>query len=270
MVEQAKIETKVEAMLALRGGGRSAVGRERIALLEAVETHGSISRAAQAVGLSYKAAWDALNAVNNLLPRPAIVGQTGGRHGGGAQVTEEGHSLIALFRLMEDRIARAAALLNDPGQGRADPIELLWRLGMKTTARNAFRCTVTEIHEGGVNCEVVMTLGEHTTLNAVITRESLIDLEIRIGNAVMALIKSSFVMLATGSSAPLVSTRNRIPGIVTYREDGEVNSEISLSVGNGKSITAIVTREAADDLGLHPGAPAWALFKASHVILAVE
>ncbi|TAN57346.1 MAG: LysR family transcriptional regulator [Magnetospirillum sp.] len=262
-------DNKVEAILALRGGNRSPVGRDRIALLEAVAEQGSITKAAQAVGLSYKAAWDALNAVNNLLPRPAVAAKTGGRNGGGAVVTEDGKALITAFHLIEDRLSRAAALFSD-GSTPVDPILLLRSLGMKTSARNAIRCTVTEVRQGAVNSEVILRLTDTVTLAATITGESVRDLAIVPGQAVTALVKASFVMLATGEALPTVSARNRIPGTVTHREDGPVNCEITLNIGGGKVLTAMVTRDGADELRLRPGASAWALFKASHVILAVE
>ena len=55
--------------------------------LEAIDTHGSISSAARAIGLTYRAAWDAVQALNNLFDRPLIVSQTGGAAGGGASLT---------------------------------------------------------------------------------------------------------------------------------------------------------------------------------------
>lgn len=259
---------KVEAMLALRREGRPLVGRDRIELLQAVDTHGSITKAAKSVGLSYKAAWDALNAVNNLLPSPAVVGQTGGRAGGGAKVTEEGHALIARFRLLEERLARVAAAVAGE-DGAADPLSLLWSLGMKTSVRNAFRCTVVEVRPGAVNAEVIMQLSSSCTLTAIITMDSLHDLGITVGAQVMALIKSSFVMLAAGEDGTRISARNRVAGIVCDREDGAVSSEFTLDIGDGKRLTAIVTRDAAEEMDLKVGDPAVALFKASHVILAV-
>lgn len=261
-------EGKVEAMLALRREGRPLVGRDRIDLLQAVATHGSISKAAKAVGLSYKAAWDALNAVNNLLPRPAIVSQTGGRHGGGAMLTEEGQALITSFRLLEDRLARVAATLSAVGAG--DSLSLLWSLGMKTSARNAFRCTVTEVRPGAVNNEILLRLSDAATLTAVITGESLRDLDIQVGREVMALVKSSFVLLAPAGQKLAISARNRIEGNVTRREDGAVNTEFVLDIGDGKTITAVITRDAAEELDMKQGDRAVALFKASHVILAVD
>lgn len=260
---------KIEAILAFRGGGRSPVGRDRIALLEAVARNGSITKAAQAVGLSYKAAWDALNAINNLLPRPVVSAQTGGRHGGGATVTEDGHALIAAFKLLEDRFARAAALFAD-SNAPVDPLTLIRSLGMKTSARNAFHCTVEEIRSGAVNSEVLLRLTEGVALAAVVTAESMAELGITVGQKVTALVKATFVMLATGEGRPAVSARNRIPGIVARRDDGPVSSEIILDIGGGKTIAAVVTRDGAEELELLPGESAWAMFKASHVILAVD
>lgn len=268
-MERAVPGNKIEAILALRVGSRSPVGRERIALLEAVDSHGSITKAAQTVGLSYKAAWDAVNAVNNLLPRPAVTAQTGGRHGGGAVVTADGKALIAAFHLLEERLARVAALF-EADEAPVDPTILLRSLGMKTSARNAFGCTVTEIRRGGVNAEVILRLSDTVTLAATITEESLLDLGIVPGRPVTVLVKAPFVMLATGAEAPRVSARNRIPGTVRRRTDGPVSTEITLDIGGGKVLTAVVTRDGADELGLRPGAPAWALIKASHVILAVD
>ncbi|OJX68625.1 TOBE domain-containing protein [Magnetospirillum sp. 64-120] len=259
---------KVEAMLGLRREGRPTVGRDRIELLEAVGIHGSISKAAKAVGLSYKAAWDALNAVNNLLPRPAVLGQTGGRQGGGAVVTQDGLALIASFRLMEKRLEKVAQML--AGDEDGDSFSLLWSLGMKTSARNAFRCTVTEIRHGSVNCEVIMRLSRQNELTAIVTEESVAELGIEVGREITALVKSSFVMLSPGTEKPKVSARNKISGTISRRDDGGVNSEIAVDIGDGKTIIAIVTLESAREMDLKIGDPAVAFFKSSHVILAVD
>lgn len=263
-------DTKIEAMLALRREGRPLVGRDRIELLEAVDAQGSITKAAKAVGLSYKAAWDALNAVNNLLPSPAIISQTGGKHGGGAVVTEQGKNLIASFRLLESRLKRVVEAMASETDGVSDPLSLLWSLGMKTSARNVFRCTVLDVRAGAVNAEISLRLSSTTTLTAVITSESAKDLGITVGRQVVALVKSSFVLLAAAGQKLAISARNRVLGTISHREDGPVSSEFTMDIGDGKSISAVVTRDAAEELGLQVGDQAVALFKASHVILAVD
>src|SRR6202045_962234 len=97
---------EIDSLLAWRAGGRVLIGRERIALLEAVMEHKSITKAAEHAGFSYKTAWDAVNAINNLLPRPAFITHTGGPHGGGAEVTDEGRRLIVAFRRLEAKLGR--------------------------------------------------------------------------------------------------------------------------------------------------------------------
>ncbi|MGD9847247.1 MAG: winged helix-turn-helix domain-containing protein, partial [Variibacter sp.] len=87
----------IEAAITLRTEGISGVGRERIRLLQAVAREGSISAGARAAGLTYKATWDALEAMANLFGRPLLETRTGGRQGGGAQLTPTGLRVIEAF-----------------------------------------------------------------------------------------------------------------------------------------------------------------------------
>jgi molybdate transport system regulatory protein len=260
------------AALILRRGAGGAVGAERIALLSAIRTHGSISAAARALGLSYKGAWDTVQTLNNLFERPLVTARPGGRTGGAAEVTAQGEAVIAAFGLLERELATAMASVERllDRSSLPPPTGLLWSLSMKTSARNALHGEVVQVTDGAVSAEVVLRIGEGQTLTAIITRNSARALGLAPGRKAIALIKSSFVLLAVGETAPRTSARNALRGTVIHREDGTVNSEISLELEPGKTLTATITRESAEALALQPGAPAWALVKASHVILAVE
>lgn len=260
----------MEPVVALRSRTGKRIGDDRIRLLEAVDTHGSISAAARAVGLTYKAAWDAIAALNNLAERPLVVARTGGRVGGGAVLTDEGHRLLTAMRWLQselERISRAAA-------ATANHEDLAtffsWRFVMKTSARNMLRCTVVEIKPGAVNAEVILSIVDGVRLVAIITSESVANLALAPGNEVFALIKSTFVLLAPEGETGRTSARNVIAGTVIRHEDGAVNSEIVLDIGGGKTIAAIITKESASALGFKVGDRACALIKASHIILAVE
>jgi molybdate transport system regulatory protein len=87
---------------------------------------------------------------------------------------------------------------------------------------------------------------------------------------VFALIKSSFVLLAPEGEVGRTSARNVLRGAVARREDGAVNSEVILDLGDGKSIAAVITKESAVNLDFKIGDRACALIKASHIILAVD
>lgn len=256
-------------MLSLKSGGRLLVGRDRIAILEAVAKTGSISEAAKSLGYSYKAAWDAVAAINNLLPRPAMLTQTGGHKGGGAIVTEEGQRLIVAFRKLETKLARISALINEEGLDD-HPDFLFWSVAMKTSARNVFRCVVSDIRTANVNVEVALKVSDQHTIIAVITNDSVKDLGITIGREAVALVKSSFVMLTKPDPNTKISTQNQIDGTVIERIDGGVNSEIVLDIGEGKTLVSVITGASADDMGLQADVPVRAFFSASQVILAVD
>ena len=74
----------------LRSGDATLGGAARIALLAAIQQTGSITGAAKAVGMSYKAAWDAIDTMNNLAGTALVVRATGGKGGGGTTLTREG------------------------------------------------------------------------------------------------------------------------------------------------------------------------------------
>lgn len=260
---------QVEALLALRGKGQGPIGRDRISMLEAVAEHGSITQAAKVLGFSYKAVWDGVNAINNLLPRPALLAQAGGRGGGGAVLTEEGKRLVAAFRRLEDKLTKISQAIIEDEAAQGSEL-LFWSLAMKTSARNAFRCEVVEVRRAPVNVEVKLRVSDANHIVAIVTNDSVEELGLAVGREVVALVKSSFIMLARGDVLPRVSARNLMWGEVVERIDGGVNSEIILDIGDGKTLTAVITRESAEELPLVVGDRACALFKASHVILAVD
>jgi molybdate transport system regulatory protein len=262
----------ISASVSLRKGAASPVGPERIALLEAILETGSITGAARSVGLSYKGAWDAVQAMNNLFEHPVVAARAGGSRGGAAQVTQEGLALISAFRAVEAELGRVIGRMEDRvGKDAARPLRtLLWSLGMKTSARNALRGVVDRIVPGAVNAEVILKIGEGGEIVAVVTRDSVDDLGLAPGRPAIALIKSSFVILARDDGSLRTSARNKLAGVISNVERGVVNDVVTLAIGGGKSITATVTHESAEELGLRPGERIAALIKASHVILAVE
>lgn len=249
------------------------LGDTRIRLLEAIDQHGSISQAAKHVPLSYKAAWDAVEAMNNLSEEPLVTRVSGGRHGGGTELTEHGRKVVALFRAVESEYQLALERLTeawdevDGGSIRAFQ-RLLRRMGMRTSARNQLACTVSGMKEGPVNFEVYLRLDGQHELVAVITRESAEQLGLRMGMEVVALIKASSVLLMTDTTLR-TSARNHLWGEVDRVVEGAVNSEVTVSLGGGKSVTAVVTAESVRQMGLKEGDRACALFKSSSVILSV-
>ncbi|WP_270933544.1 winged helix-turn-helix domain-containing protein [Falsiroseomonas oryzae] len=84
------------------------IGPGKIGLLEAIDREGSISAAGRALGMSYKRAWDLVDALNKLLGTAVVEASTGGHRGGGATLTDAGRNLVADYRAIERAAHRAA------------------------------------------------------------------------------------------------------------------------------------------------------------------
>lgn len=247
------------------------LGDTRIRLLEAIDTHGSISQAAKVVPLSYKAAWDAIDAMNNLADQALVVRSTGGRHGGGTQITDYGRKVVALYRALEAQYQAALETLSTSmNDGQASDFDqfrqLLRRMSMKTSARNQFAGPIVGLREGHVDFEVRLSLDAENEIVAVITRDSAEALGLAIGMEISALVKSSSVLLLNDPQVR-TSARNHLWGEITRIHDGPVNSEVTLNIKSGKTVCAVITHNSVERLGLAVGQPACAVFKASAVIL---
>ena len=84
-------------------GSLIALGPGKVALLEAIEKAGSISQAARFMTMSYRRAWDMVETMNQSFKKPLVKSVTGGSRGGGAQLTDSGKEMVALFRSMEKK-----------------------------------------------------------------------------------------------------------------------------------------------------------------------
>ena len=250
-------------------GDRALGGSERFALLRAIDSEGSITRAAKAYGISYKAAWEAIESMNALAGEALVERNVGGRGGGSTRLTPRGRQLVDRFTQIDAAHQRFLRLLDDRSVDLDRPFSLLGVLNMKTSARNQFVGTVTALRSGAVNDEVQITLPGGQRIVAVLTQESVQTLGLRTKMTAIALVKASSVLVATDLEGAKVSSRNQLAGTIGAVTPGAVNAEVVIDLEGGGSIAAIVTEGSVKSLGLAPGKKAIALFKASSVIVAV-
>ncbi|MFE5752106.1 molybdopterin-binding protein [Streptomyces massasporeus] len=136
---------------------------------------------------------------------------------------------------------------------------------MSLSIRNQLPGTVTAVTPGEAMATVRVRLTGGQDLTAAITRDAAQDLRLTPGTSVRALMKSTEVSLATAPVEGL-SIRNQLPGRVTDLTAGEAMASVRVTVEGGE-LTAVITRDAAEDLALSPGTPVVALIKATEVSL---
>jgi molybdate transport system regulatory protein len=266
---------ELDGTIWFRSGSRDWGGKDRIALLAAIGEHGSITAAAKAVGLSYKAAWDAVDAMNNSAAEPLVVRAAGGKGGGGTLLTERGQGLVRTYRAMAQEhqafvthLARAGdRLAQQLGGDAAGDLDLMKRLMIRTSARNRLFGRVAAVLGGTVNDEVTLQLSSGQQVVSTITHESVETLGLAQGVEAFALIKASSVLIGLPDTSIRLSARHQVAGVVARLMPGAVNTEVVLDLDGGGTVAAVVTNASVTALGLAAGERAVAIFKASSVIL---
>ncbi|MGM3276925.1 TOBE domain-containing protein [Ralstonia sp. 24A2] len=267
---------ELDGTIWLRAGEDNWGGHGRIELLSAIGQTGSITAGAKAVGLSYKAAWDAIDTMNNLAGESLVVRTTGGKGGGGSVLTPRAQRLIDSFRMLEAEHRRFVERLDAAAQAAREDATLLRRLMLRTSARNTLFGTVESVASGAVNDAVTLRLPGGQAVVATITQESTQTLGLAPGVQAVALIKAPAVMLLRGSGEWRVSAENQLPCVVTEIRDGAVQAEVRLrlldtnAASAGETVlVAMLSRTAVETLALAEGVEAVAVFEASSVILGL-
>lgn len=93
--------------LRLHRGDAIALGPGKMELLEALQKTGSISSAARSMGMSYRRAWLLVDTMNQCFKKPLVTTATGGKGGGGAELTDFGLEVLAHYRAMESKALRS-------------------------------------------------------------------------------------------------------------------------------------------------------------------
>jgi len=91
------MEYKIKSRIWIEVGGNMLLGEGRVSLLKAIDKEGSLSKAAKSLRMSYKKAWDLIDAVNNHAKEPVVIKSIGGKGGGGAILTAHGKHMVSTF-----------------------------------------------------------------------------------------------------------------------------------------------------------------------------
>jgi len=215
----------------------------RLEVLRLVGQSCSISEAARQVGISYKAAWQAIDTLTNLSGVALVDRTVGGSGGGGARITTQGLTLLALA----DELANARRQVLSRFAGGA---ALASGLGLRTSMRNQLPCTV-------LRCEALTPLDPMVTitlqtpggvlLQSSITRESADLLGLTPGLAVLVLCKATAVSIAAqdgpvddraettsaATTAVAQGTRCQLDGVVERIASGHERDEVTLALSGG-------------------------------------
>ncbi|MFC5478672.1 TOBE domain-containing protein [Massilia suwonensis] len=232
-------------------------GDKRIDILRRVGEAGSISEAARAAGVSYKAAWQALETLANLAGTPLVEKAVGGSGGGGARITAAGRRVLEAAGEMA--LARRRILErfeHGDASGRA-------ALALRTSMRNQFPCTVGTIKANKGQVRVQLLLPDASALYARITRESMQLLGLAPGLQVLALCKATAVRVAEHIETK--AEGNQLAGEIVSASRSAAGGEATVRLASGVQLVGF----AAAGAGLKAGRQAMASVDEASIVIGV-
>ena len=236
----------------------------RLDVLRRIAAGDSISQAAREVGISYKAAWQAIETLSQASGQVLVARTVGGAGGGGAAITEAGMRLLQLA----DELAEARAAVLSRFSGGAT---LAAGLQLRTSMRNQLACRVLALQPVApedptvwVQCETRGGL----RLSASVTRESADLLSLAPGRSALLLCKATAVSIGAphrGTRGAVIADSARLNGTVDRVAPGRERDEVVLSLPGGDQWVGF----APHPCGLVPGARAGASVAASALVVAI-
>lgn len=206
-----------------------AISDKRLEVLRLVAQSGSISQAAREAGISYKAAWQAIDTLTSLSGAVLLERTVGGAGGGGARITPQGLQLLSLAGQLQ--AARQSVLAQFEGDAG-----LAGGLGLRTSMRNQLPCeliALLSVSEIDPMVTARLRTAGGAELAASLTRESADLLGLRPGLPVLALCKATAVVVW----ADLPEQRRRrkagecvLNGTVQRVAKGEQRHEVALAL----------------------------------------
>lgn len=219
-----------------RGDLQQALGHaasdKRLEVLRRVGESGSISQAARDAGISYKAAWQAIDTLSSLGGVALVERTVGGSGGGGARLTVEGERLLRLADELAQARAAVLARFAGPGEAARGPDH---GLGLRTSMRNQMPCRVADARPatgGDPLVRVTLAPDSGQPMVSAITQDSADLLGLAPGLPVLVLCKATAVRVAAEAPAPQDGVSN-LSGKVWRVTRGQQRDEVTLALPGG-------------------------------------
>jgi molybdate transport system regulatory protein len=255
---------KIDGRFWLTKNDKSFLGTGRIELLEKIAQTGSINAAAKEMKMSYKAAWERINSMNELADHPIINRTIGGKGGGGTTLTEYAYELINTFKKLEELHRQFINRFSEAGDNPEHLAQILNRHFLTTSARNQLLSTITQITIDKISAVISLQIAGGGIINSAITAQSAQNMHLNIGSEVYAIIKSSDVTVQAQEPKTQPNT-NVIEGVINSLKSNNTHTEVSLKINDKYSIVSLMPNETVQNL--HIDSQAFALIEFSKIII---
>ena len=237
-----------------------AITDKRLLILRSLSQAGSISQAAREAGVSYKAAWQAIDTLSNLSGVALVEKVVGGAGGGGARLTPAGVQLLDAAQKLGTVRKQLLADIS-PANAKSSMPQTSMALAVRTSMRNQLLAKVVAVKTLGALAWVKVQITQDVEWIAKITKESAQLLDLVPGMQIMLLCKATAVRI---SRLQLEKPgTNKAYGKVTRHSRAKA-TEISLQIAPHVSLIGF-----AEDEQIKTGESLYAYLEDSSLVLAL-
>ncbi|WP_345993878.1 TOBE domain-containing protein [Sulfurimonas sp. HSL-1716] len=257
---------EIDGRFWLKKDGRSFLGSGRIELLNMIEKTGSINAAAKEMKMSYKAAWERINGMNELADEPIIQRKIGGKGGGGTTLTPYAHELIKTYDRLNELHRQFIDRFSEAGDSPELLSKILKRTFLTTSARNQIPSKISKIDSNELSSLITITLSGGSEVLSTITSKSANSMNLHVGSDIYAIIKSSDIKIY---AAPPKETKdlNLLEGTVESLESTDLNSELALRINEKTLLITLLKKDEMDSFSV--GKKAYAGIAYNNIIVGL-
>ena len=210
---------QTEILLTIKLHQELFIDPKRVRLLKEIKECGSINQAAKNAKVSYKSAWDHLEAMNKISPKPLLERTIGGKNGGGTSLTTYAERLLQLYDLLEQTQEHAFHILQDETIPLNSLLSATAKFSLQSSARNQFFGKVASQHIVDSRCIVAVNIQDLAhPLHVSITMRSAERLRLITEKEVMVMFKAPWVKIST---TPLEEKNNLFQATILSMENEE-------------------------------------------------
>lgn len=247
----------VDGNIWIKKDDRGFIGRGRVELLQNIQIHGSISKAAKQMKMSYKAAWDSVDIMNKLSNKPLVTKVTGGKGGGGTLITAHAKEIIEAYNKISSLYRSYFDTLSNSFNAQIDD---------QSTDEPAFsRLSGVIVEKKNIkeNYEVMIQLQGGQVLTSIENKKFVIEKDLQPQDKISLLIETNNIVL--NKNVPKNSARNLLFGTIVSIHDDGINANITIECNDQDSIHAKITSSSCQKMNLKITDTIYASFKAYNI-----
>ena len=217
---------------------------KKIKLLEAIKLSGSISKASKLVPISYKLAWEMVESMNNLSKEPIVQRVKGGSGGEVTKLTKADEELIKNYYIIKEKyelFLESISTIKD--------LKTLEKLAINISARNQLLGKIVHIKNSTLSSDITFKLKSGVELISNITYEAVSDLNLKVGDEIVGIIKASSFYISDKHEREF----NSFDGIIESFEVSEGIAKLLVCIEEKDRIWITLKEYIADELKLSVG-----------------